>query len=153
MTGVEGGSPKDAAAASVTASSTINIYGGKWLYTQSGYSDAWSTLADSASYRYGTSSQKDGFITCGHGWDVGDSVYYGNTYLGKITYKWRNEYVDVAFVESSHYSTGRMLSSSGPYVTSRGNPTSGATIYMYGANGVKSGKVINTNIDGWWSST
>lgn len=47
-------------------SRAIDIYGGKWLYESSG-TGRWSTLANSATYKYGTSSGEDGFITCGHG--------------------------------------------------------------------------------------
>lgn len=79
-------------------------------------------------------------------------MYYGTTYLGEVTHKWRQSGLDVSFIESSHYSTGRMLSSTGAFVTHRGSAVSGETVYMYGANGLQVGEVTDTYISGYWSS-
>ena len=94
------------------------IKGGDWLCYSNG--SKWSTLTTSAVYDFGGANQQKGLFTCGHGWNVGDSVY------------WNGQKIQL---------------------TGRRNPSTSMSIKSFGAvGGVRTGKVLDTNISGEWSN-
>lgn len=130
----------------------LTMYGGNWLARVG--TGNWSTLTTSAVYDWQDPNQMLGFITCGHGWTVGQSVYSNGVgiYLGTVRII-NNEggNTDFAFVESSYNTRGYMTD--GSRLTSRENPYEGLVVKCYGAkSGIKSGKVLDTNIDDWWGT-
>ncbi len=108
-----------------------------------------STLATSGVYRKGKEGEVRGFITCGHGYNVGEAVYNGWLQLGTVKYRNESNRTDVAFIESQHTSNGYM--SDGVQVTSSKAPAAGLEVVMYGGmSGKKSGEVVDTDISGTW---
>lgn len=124
----------------------LTLYGGQMLSRSDG---VWSTLTTSAVYDWGGSNQMIGFMTCGHGWTVGASVYRSGTKVGTVRILNEGDDTDFAFVESSYNTHGYMTD--GNRLTGRRNPTTGMSIKSYGASsGIKNGSVQDTDIDGEW---
>lgn len=126
---------------------SLTLYGGQMLSKDNG--TRWSTLTTSAVYDWGGSNQMIGFMTCGHGWSVGDSVYRNGTRVGTVRILNQGDDTDFAFVESSYNTHGYMTD--GNRLTKRRNPSTGMSIKSYGASsGIQSGSVQDTDIDGEW---
>lgn len=107
-----------------------SIYGGTWCSKSPG--GAFSSIATSV--RSTTSSDgSKGFITCGHGWNNGEQVYYNktSTLLGSIKRKAVNALCDAAFIASTQTRTGETYD--GRKIAYQGNPIPGETVYIVGA--------------------
>lgn len=110
----------------------VSIYGGNWLLSNQTPSSQWSTLGTSVARK---SDGVRGFITCGHGYSTGNTVYYVNynTLLGTVVHKVRNTYCDASFIKSSQTYTGRTKDNK--LITYQGNAVPGEKLYTYGAKG------------------
>lgn len=110
---------------------TIN--GTSQISNDSGYSTPAGKL-------YISSLKTYGIVTCGHGWAVGDKVYYGNTVIGSTKYRTYNSTNDssVFLLNSGHsYKDTRVdqIDSSVPVV--------GSTLTL---RGYKSGKISGAKV-------
>lgn len=80
-----------------------DVVAGDWISVRSS-TNRWSTLATSVCYDYGGPNQQIGYVTCGHGYKVGDQTWYGGTSSSASTQKCRT---DASFIPSSRLHTGK----------------------------------------------
>jgi hypothetical protein len=118
----------------------------------------WATLTTSAAYKYGKTGQKLGFITCGHGWNVGETICYNSRYgnvLGTILLRKESGDVDYAFIESDQNSDGYLTD--GSCLTNKIPAAEGMSVSAYGAwtsehlDTISTGKIIDPSISGKWN--
>lgn len=129
------------------------IKGGDWLCYSNG--SKWSTLTTSAVYDFGGANQQKGLFTCGHGWNVGDSVYWNGQKIGTVMIRNQSGDTDFSFVKisSDAYNTKGYMLGGKIQLTGRRNPSTSMSIKSFGAvGGVRTGKVLDTNISGEWSN-
>lgn len=130
------------------AAAPSSLMGGQWLQNSKGSN--WSTVGYGAVQNRGTSSQKIGYVTCGHGYKAGQSVYQGGNLIGTARSVKVSSGIDIAFIESDIPYTGQK---NDIIVKTYSNPTVGREVYMYGAkSGSKSGTIKSTDISGKWQS-
>lgn len=117
----------------------------------------WSTLTTSAVYDYGGPDETQGFLTCGHGWTLGEQVRYQSRYgnvLGTVLFRKEGGTLDYSFIESSQNSNGYMTD--GAQLSSRRRPCTGLSIKVYGAKTYEitgsyaTGTIEDINISGNW---
>lgn len=132
----------------IEAAAVSSLQGGDWLQNKAGSN--WSTLGYGAFLHYGASNQKQGYVTCGHGYTQGQAVYRGGAKIGTATAVRVSNGVDITFIESSIRYAGQK---NGKEAATYGAPVSGKKVYMYGArSGSKDGTIKSTNISGTWES-
>ena len=140
--------PVDSNATDTAGTARLTVRGGQRCTNASG--TYYSTIATSAVYDYGGADETTGFLTCGHGWSVGDSIYVNGVYLGEVMTRKQSGDADYAFIESSYNSNGYMTN--GDRLTGRKNPTTGMAVKCYAnVSGIQSGEVLDTSISGEWS--
>lgn len=130
------------------AATPSSLMGGQWLQNSKGSN--WSTVGYGAFQNYGTSSQRTGYVTCGHGYKAGQSVYQGSNLIGTARSVNVSSGIDIAFIESDIPYGGQK---NGITADSYTSPTAGRSVYMCGAkSGNKNGKINSTDISGKWQS-
>lgn len=92
---------------------------------------------------------KVGFVSAGHMGNLNDTVYVGNTAVGKITSKQASGKVEATFIEitNSNYTPSNTINgTSNTLSTKTSKPGVGTVINKCGAStGATSGKIISTN--------
>lgn len=127
----------------------VSLKGGDWLQNSNGAN--WSTLGYGAFQNYGASNQKQGYVTCGHGYTQGQAVYVNGSKIGTARSVAISQGLDITFIESAITYAGQKNNRTASIY---GNPIAGETVYMYGAkSGSRTGTISSTNIKGTWSGT
>ncbi len=143
--------PVDNDANDTAGTARLTVRGGQLLESWDSGQYYCSTLATSAVYDYGGPNETTGFLTCGHGWSKGDSVYLNGVYLGEIMTRKQSGDADYAFIKSSYNSNGYMVN--GDRLTGRQDPTTGMSVKCYkSASKIHSGEVLDTDISGRWGT-
>lgn len=118
----------------------------------------WATLTTSAVYKYKKTGQTQGFLTCGHGWTVGETICYNSRYgnvLGTVLLRKESGNVDYAFIESKQNSDGYLTD--GNCITNKKHPVEGMSLSAYGAwtaenlNTISTGEITDVSISGKWN--
>lgn len=136
-----------------------DVVAGDWISVRSS-TNGWSTLATSVCYDYGGPNQQIGYVTCGHGYKVGDQTWYGGAFLGTVskvlvggtsssatTQKCRT---DASFIPSSRLHTGK--TKNGKIIATHDVPVAGKYVDVIGAKSgvISRTKILDTNVSGWW---
>ena len=141
--------PVDNDAIDTAGTARLTVKGGQRCTSASG--TYFSTIATSAVYDYGGPNETTGFLTCGHGWSIGDSIYVNGVYLGEVMTRKQSGDADYAFIASSYNSNGYMTN--GDRLTGRQDPTTGMSVKCYAAvSGIQSGEFLDTDISGSWGT-
>ncbi len=103
-----------------------------------------STSTTPAGRMYSSTLNKYGVITCGHGWEVGDSVYSGSIKIGSVKYRKYNLTNDSSFIILN---SGHSYSDTHYDEIDSSIPVVGSTLTLRGhtSGKISGAKVLSTN--------